>query len=102
MVLFLKFSSLSAPTKVEELTAGSDEKKTQRSPAVPASVFSSDPAVSSSTFVGAEREENLSRNDPDKSEFTVLFLFFFCLSMYVRSLVYQNDSVIFVFEKERE
>ena len=28
----LKFSSLSAPTKIEELTAGSDEK-TQRSPA---------------------------------------------------------------------
>ena len=28
-----KFSSLSAPTKIEELTAGSDEKKTQRSPA---------------------------------------------------------------------
>ena len=32
--------------------------------------FSSDPAVSSSIFVGAEREENLIRNDPDKSEFT--------------------------------
>ena len=31
--------------------------------------FSSDPAVSSSIFVGAEREE-LIRNDPDKSEFT--------------------------------
>ena len=28
-------------------------------------VFSSDPAV------GAEREENLIRNDPDKSEFTI-------------------------------
>ena len=28
----IKFSSLSAPTKIEELTAGSDEK-TQRSPA---------------------------------------------------------------------
>ena len=28
----VKFSSLSAPTKIEELTAGSDEK-TQRSPA---------------------------------------------------------------------
>ena len=35
------------------------------------SVFSSDPAVSSSIFVGAEREENLIRNDPDKSEFTI-------------------------------
>ena len=34
-------------------------------------IFSSDPAVSSSIFVGAEREENLIRNDPDKSEFTV-------------------------------
>ena len=33
-------------------------------------VFSSDPAVSSSTFVGTERKENLIRNDPDKSEFT--------------------------------
>ena len=33
-------------------------------------VFSSDPAVSSSIFVGAEREE-LIRNDPDKSEFTI-------------------------------
>ena len=32
--------------------------------------FSSDPAVSSSIFVGAEREE-LIRNDPDKSEFTL-------------------------------
>ena len=31
---------------------------------------SSDPAVSSSIFVGAEREENLIRNDSDKSEFT--------------------------------
>ena len=30
--------------------------------------FSSDPAVGSSIFVGAEREE-LIRNDPDKSEF---------------------------------
>ena len=35
------FSSLSAPTKIERC------------------VFSSDPAVSSSIFVGAEREENL-------------------------------------------
>ena len=34
-------------------------------------VFSSDTAVSSSIFVGAEREENLIRNDPDKSEFTI-------------------------------
>ena len=33
--------------------------------------FSSDPAVSSSIFVGAEREEKLIRNDPDKSEFTI-------------------------------
>ena len=32
--------------------------------------FSSDPAVSSSIFVEAEREEKLIRNDPDKSEFT--------------------------------
>ena len=92
MCRFIKFSSLSAPTKIEELTAGSDEK-TQRSPAgnrtqglansgrtrrpwvrFPAGlrcVFSSDPAVSSFIFVGAEREENLIRNDPDKSEFTM-------------------------------
>ena len=42
-------------------------KKSQRSP-----VFSSDPAVSSSIFVGAESEENLIRNDPDKSEFKIL------------------------------
>ena len=34
-------------------------------------VFSSDPAASSSIFVGAKREENLIRNDPDKSEFTI-------------------------------
>ena len=32
-------------------------------------VFSSDLAFSSSIFVGNEREENLIRNDPDKSEF---------------------------------
>ena len=31
-IIPIKFSSLSAPTKIEELTAGSDEK-TQRSPA---------------------------------------------------------------------
>ena len=48
----IKSSSLSAATKIEELTAGSDEKH-------------------SSIFVGAEREENLIRNDPDKSEFTM-------------------------------
>ena len=78
------FSS-SAPTKIEDLTAGSDEK-TQRRPWVrfPAGlrcVFSSDPAVSSSIFVGAEREENLIRNDPDKSEFTIktVQVFFFLL-----------------------
>ena len=33
-------------------------------------VFSSDPAVNFSIFVGAERVENSIRNDPDKSEFT--------------------------------
>ena len=106
-------SSLSAPTKIEELTAGSDEKKHSAAPPgieprilrilVARSnwatkpqrelrvnfrlspscqfflrcvfffilfFFSSDPAVSSSIFVGAEREE-LIRNDPDKSEFTI-------------------------------
>ena len=34
--------------------------------------YSSDPAVRPFIFVGAEREENLIRNDPDKSEFTTL------------------------------
>ena len=58
-IIPIKFSSLSAPTKIEELTAGSDEK-TQRSPAGNRTQgLSSDPAVSSSIFVGAEREENL-------------------------------------------
>ena len=37
----------------------------------PVCVFSSDPAVRSSIFVGAEGEKNLIRNDPDKSEFTI-------------------------------
>ena len=37
--------------------------------------FSADPVVSSSIFVGAEREENLIRNDPDKSEFTKVSCF---------------------------
>ena len=64
--ILIIFSSLLAPTKIEELTAGSDDK-TQLSPAV----FSSDPAVRSSIFVGAEKEENLIRNDPDESEFTM-------------------------------
>ena len=40
-------------------------------------VFSSDPAVSSSIFVGAEREENLIRNNPDKSEFTIMYTAYF-------------------------
>ena len=35
-------------------------------------VFSSDSAVSSSIFVGAEREENLIRNNPGKSDFTLI------------------------------
>ena len=61
----LKFSSLSAPTKIEELTAGYQTKKHSAAPPgieprVLRCVFSSDPAVSSSIFVGAEREENLS------------------------------------------
>ena len=59
----IRFSSLSAPTKIEELTARSDEK-TQRSPA-------GDRTQGLAKFVGAEREENLIRNDPDKSEFTI-------------------------------
>ena len=78
-ILKLINSSLSAPTKIEELTAGSDEK-TQRSPAGNrtqglANSSRTDPAVSSSIFVGAEREE-LIRNDPDKSEFTYILKLF--------------------------
>ena len=46
----IKFSSRLAPTKIEELTAGSGEKRR---------LFSSDPALSSSIFVGAKREETL-------------------------------------------
>ena len=66
-LFLIKFSSLSAPTKVEELTAGSDEKNTAqpRRESNPGSIF-----------VGAEREENLIRSDPDKSEFTNYFSFF--------------------------
>ena len=64
----IKFSSFSALTKIEELTAGSDEKTQlvfSSDPAVSSSIcFSSDhdPAVNSSIFVGAEREENLKWN----------------------------------------
>ena len=58
---FLINSSLSAPTKIEELTAGSVRLEFAtpwvRFPAGLRCVFSSDPAVSSSIFVGAEREE---------------------------------------------
>ena len=58
-----KFSSLSAPTKIEKLTAGPDEKKHSAAPPgiEPrvlrgcAVFFSSDPAVSSSIFVRAEK-----------------------------------------------
>ena len=39
--------------------------------------FSSNPAVSSSIFVGTERRENLIRNDPDKSEFTNFYTVFY-------------------------
>ena len=74
-IIPIKFSSLSAPTKIEELTAGSDEK-TQRSPA--GNRTPSDPAVSSSIFVGAEREENLIGMIPDKSEFTITVGNLFC------------------------
>ena len=66
----LIISSLSAPTKIEELTAGSDEKNTTQPRRDVCFFFSSDPAVSSSIFVGAEREEMI-RNDPNKSEFTI-------------------------------
>ena len=58
---FLINSSLSAPTKIEELTARSVRREFARPwvrfPAELRCVFSSDPAVSSSIFVGAEREE---------------------------------------------
>ena len=42
-----------------------------RSPAGLHCAFSSDPAVSSSPFVRAESEENLIRNDPDKSKLSI-------------------------------
>ena len=50
-----------------------------RFPGGAALCFSSDPAVSSFIFVGAEREENLIRNDPDKSEFTINLVCSSCL-----------------------
>ena len=96
-IVSIKFSSLSAPTKIEELTAGSDEK-TQRSPAGNrtqglaktrkirktlgfdsrrgcAVFFRLNPAVSSSIFVGAEREENLIGMIPTRASLRRLFLF---------------------------
>ena len=51
-----QFSSLSAPTKIEVLCFFSLLIRL---------------SISSSIFVGAEREENLIRNDTDKSEFTI-------------------------------
>ena len=53
----IKFSSLSSPTKIEELTEFA--RPWVRFPAGLRCVFSSDPAVSSSIFVGAETEEKL-------------------------------------------
>ena len=60
----IKFSSLSAPTEIEELTVGSDEKNNTGQPRQESNPgswleFSSDPTVSSSIFVGAVREDNL-------------------------------------------
>ena len=49
--------------------------------------FSSDPAVTFSIFVGVEREENLIRNNPDKSEFTS----FSCIVHEVRSVRETSD-----------
>ena len=63
------------PTRIEELTAGSDKKKKHSTPPPPPFLlflFSSDPAVSSSIFVG-EKGQNLMRNDPDKSELLISF-----------------------------
>ena len=56
----IKFSSLSAPTKIEELRC----------------VFSSDPAVSSSIFVGAEREENLIGMIPTRASLQASIMFY--------------------------
>ena len=88
-ILKLINSSLSAPSKIEELTAGLDEK-TQRSPAGNrtqglANSGRTDPAVNSSIFVGAEREE-LICNDPDKSEFT-----------YILKLFWENASAVMTY-----
>ena len=87
----IKFSSHSAPTRIEELTAGSDEKHSAAPPGIEPRVlrilvarynhWATKPQrelrVNSSIFVGAEREESLIRNDPDKSEFTTSLLIFF-------------------------
>ena len=51
----IKFSSLSAPTKIEELTAGSDEK---------------------TIFVGAEREKNLIGMIPTRASLSFRSSFF--------------------------
>ena len=56
-LFFIKFSSLSAPTKIEELTAGSDEK--------------------TSIFVGAEREENLIGMIPTRASLRLFIFYFF-------------------------
>ena len=93
---WIKFSSLSAPTKIEELTTGSDEK-TQRSRAGNRTQGLAN-SVSSFIFVGAdhEREGNLIRNDPDKSEFTTLLKFKAALStcfLYLALSKHANETV---------
>ena len=75
-------STLSAPTKIEGLTVGSDEKKKHSAapPGIPGGAalcffFSSDLTVSSSIFVGAERVENLIRNFPTRERVCNLVTF---------------------------
>ena len=55
--------------------------------------YSSDPAVSSSIFVGAEGKENWIRNYPDKKEFTNdSFSFFLNISLDAVDLFTRNKT----------
>ena len=103
----IKFSSLSATTKIEELTAGSDEKTQRSPPGIEPRVLQilvarsdhtlSDPAVSSSIFVGAEREEK---------QFTHAAVHVcVCVCVYYRkrgSASYIVREVLLVRERDRE
>ena len=52
-----------------------------------------DPAVTFSIFVGAEREENLIKIDPDKSEFTIERIYIQQVSVGHYVLVYSGNPV---------